>query len=160
MIQSDINFWVVTHSEKIAMSTLPRCASTSLKHTCAFYFSPWTNGKISDILTRVTWLRNPLERLKSVFFYRGEQNWKQFVDKILTSSDELWNPQVEMLTCDGVYLPTHVERFEDLPIKFKSYIDVDLPHRNASKKFELEVYREADIEDKYAEDFKMWRSLQ
>jgi len=124
---------------------------------------------------RVFFIREPMARLRSAysFFIKlrngGERydslpysvlnSWPEFVDHVLTNSDEHWNPQVPQVTYKGEFTPNKVFRFEDVKKWWPNFTSIRLPHANASIPQEVIDYRSVELKEFYAEDIKMWNSI-
>lgn len=80
--------------------------------------------------------------------------YESFVDSVLDGeTNRHWDQQIPMVT-NPVFLPTEVHRFEDI----HRYINI--PWLNRSESTEInEGYRLPEIEELYAEDFRLWQSV-
>lgn len=116
---------------------------------------------------RLVFIRYPIERLASTFVhlievgYCIDRNWKQFVDYILMYDDRHWSPQESRLYFEKTWIPTQLERFEDIKRVWSDYTDKVFPHINKAKskpKVDL-TYREDDLKDYYVKDLELWHGL-
>lgn len=118
---------------------------------------------------RLIFLRHPIARLVSAYShlndieYISEEKvlWEDFVDFILIHEDRHWAPQTPRYWHKGDYMPTHVERFEDLQDVWPKYTDKVYPHKNRSPLIAVcdTSYRGKDIDKYYEEDFELWNTL-
>jgi len=166
--------WVFDTEKNLAMSCLPKNGSQSLRSK--FKSGVVANEEALNFSTRVVWLREPLDRLVSNYSFfktinemdchRGRPNlqdtdsWESFIDFVLDGNENIhWNPQVEQLTLDGNYLGTVTHKFEDITKLWGTYYRGRIPHMNGCVHEPTTTYRLAEIEDKYKEDFDLWRGL-
>lgn len=131
-----------------------------------------SNEQAIEFPTRVFFIRNPIDRLKSCYSFlvglkdEGAKQdmipeehlltWGLFVDYILKNSDEHWDPQTEQLKYKGILTPTHTFRFEDISHWWPKCFDVTLPHANASNRLDIEDYMVNEINDFYSVDNDVW----
>ena len=86
--------------------------------------------------------------------------WERFVDHTFEHANEHWNPQVPQLTLDSTFVPTVVERFENIAVRFNHYLDGPLGRENKSPDIQVNLsYRQADLENKYKADLDLWESI-
>lgn len=167
--------WLVAKHRSLAMASMHKCASTSLRAHEAF-IDLRSAADVAEIETRVAWLRQPVLRLHSAwcgFHIRGPKNclmfglaekdlatWERFVDFTFKHGNLHWDPQVPQLMHEGEYFPTITEPFERIATRIKAYIPGPLRWENRSPAINVNLnYRRFDLEDKYAEDFELWESL-
>lgn len=95
------------------------------------------------------------EKMETPFTY------EEFVDYILENEDRHWHPQVERLSVQGIFVPTVVERFENLSVVWRNYDHMVFPHLNKTKDlYEYdEYYRIMELREYYDEDLKYWESI-
>ena len=117
---------------------------------------------------RLAFVRHPLKRLVSAFnhlldldYLSRSYTWEQFVDHMLTNEDRHWYPQEPRLYYEGEWMPTHLERLENLKQVWSKYSKKEFLHLNKAvgkRPHDIE-YRKKDLEDYYIKDFELWHSL-
>ena len=118
---------------------------------------------------RLVFLRHPIARLVSAYSHLNDiayisedkLDWEQFVDFILTHDDRHWMPQTPRYWHEGEYMPTHVEKFEDIKIVWPKYTDKEYPHKNKSPLGVVcdTTYRSDEVWDYYKKDMEAWCAL-
>lgn len=123
--------------------------------------------------TRVMFVREPIERLQSCFwFFRGLrdsgttytgfdfkhlESWRVFVDYMLTNDDEHWTPQCDSVLNIGELTPTTYLKFDDVEKWFPVYFQQRLGHENASQWGELDLtYRIDELLTYYSKDTELY----
>jgi len=165
--------WIIKNN--IAISCLPKNASSSIRQFARDQTYP--NKEVLHIPVRVGFIREPLNKLISVFSFFKYQNeeanhgghiipidatrtWESCIDYVLDHDDPHWNPQVKALTYNGQYVPTVTHRLEDINKVWGNYYKGLIPWVNATAHYDVdETYRINDIHDKYAADFDKWLGL-
>ncbi len=156
---------------------LHKCGSTSFKSSPDKFNSFVPNEEVLNIPIRVAWIRHPMNRLVSAYFnfhyliginfsmrfkFTEEvvESWPNFVDYILEHDDPHWSPQIQTLTYQGEYLPTHTEKFENIAKNFNNYVPGTLVKTNIKPKTPVSLAHKTDeVFNKYREDYKVWNSL-
>jgi len=159
--------FILDAKTEIAHSSTPKCGSVSLRQTLTpNYFL--TNEQALKYDTRVMWIRDPMSRLWSAYHYckktypKHRVEWQEFVDLVLSGekmgTDSHWVPQHQFLTTDdGVFVPTHIHRFEDIADYWQLYSDRALLHMNKGVYTpEIPLYRDEELAIYYAEDYEIW----
>ncbi len=169
-------WWVMAKERNLAMSCLLKNASSSFRESPLFLRNVENSG-VRNVAERIAWLRHPQGRINSAYshfqFYNNigrnsqhgipaaaTRDYPTFIDFIMSHENPHWQPQIELLTHEGVYVPTVTERFEDLPAHFSLYLKGKLGISNASKHMPVDVsYRREALERKYRADYELWYSL-
>ena len=166
--------WLVAGGKSLAMASMHKCASTSLRAHSGFC----DLRPASDVLTcevRVAWLRQPILRMHSAwrgFHIRDRtQNarwglddeslatWENFVDHTFIHANEHWQPQVPTLYYGELFVPTVVERFENITTHFNHYLPGTLARENKSIDISVDLsYRRDELERKFMADLDLWES--
>lgn len=166
--------------EDVAVAAIPKCASSSLEHQFR-NAKKLTHKKALEIPTRIAWIREPLDRLRSAFscFSKIYQttgilpsspkgtinltenslaNWEAFVEHILDNGGIHWDPQTAILTYRDVLVPNHFERFDEIGDTWADYVDAPLLHHHMNFKSADIVtgYQETKLSAKYADDWKLY----
>lgn len=170
------NWWVMAKERNLAMSCLLKNASSSFRESTLF-LRIVENGGVLNVPERIAWLRHPQGRITSAYshfqFYNNKgkntqhkippaatKDYRAFIDFILEHENPHWQPQVELLTHEGVYVPTITERFEDLSHRFSHYLGGKLGISNTSVHLPVDLdYRRRDVAVKYRADYELWHSL-
>lgn len=178
--------WLRHRTTQVAVSYLPKNASTSL----SLLFDSdgiYTSDAIMELSEkRVAWIRHPIDRLISAysFFLSSYElghlhtasilgvpedlnpsvdlsSWKAFVEFILNNPNEHWNPQVPQLTTsEGVWVPTHTHRFEDLDLLWGNYFDTPLGRENEGSLVPVDPeVREEELNCYYLADLECWEGI-
>ncbi len=126
--------------------------------------------------TRVMFVREPMERLKSCYqFFVGLRDagttysgfsfdildtWQTFIDYILLGNvDEHWQTQSEQATSDGELTPTEYLKFDDLGSWFPVFFNIRLPHINSSEPLVVDdTYRSDELGIYYADDYDLYNT--
>ena len=116
---------------------------------------------------RLAFIRHPVSRLVSAFRhlidvgYCIERTWEDFVDYMLVNEDRHWYPQEPRLYYEGEWMPSHIERLENLKQVWPKYTKKKFPHLNKTvgKQSYDTSYREEDLERYYAKDLELWNGL-
>jgi len=124
---------------------------------------------------RLAFIRHPIQRLISAFGhlnklcyidlvegnpYLHERTWEKFIDYILSHEDRHWFPQTLRLFFKGFWMPTHLERFEDIVHVWPNYTKVEFPHFNKTGYVPVtNDYRSDELNDYYAKDLELWHGL-
>ena len=169
-------WWVMAKERNLAMSCLLKNASSSFRASALFLRNVENDG-VRHVEERIAWLRHPQGRINSAYshfqFYNNKgkntqhkippsatRDYCTFVDFILAHENPHWQPQVELLTHEGVYVPTVTERFENLGARFSHYLKGKLGISNTSKALPVDVsYRREALDRKYRADYELWYSL-
>lgn len=134
---------------------------------------------VMDISLRVAFIREPITKLISAYSFFRElhkrgtkmqsppaptkdavESWESFVDYALDNYNVHWTSQVDYLTQDGVYVPTHTHRFEDIGTIWQQYFNTRLlPNYNACVHQEVDNYRADDLQEFYKKDLELWHSV-
>lgn len=153
----------------IAVASIQKCGSHSMNQ--AFPGCRMGAEAVMDIPLRIAWIRHPLKRLVSAYqFFRQGANgdyvpwesrssWKGFVDYALEHEDVHWCSQTKLLTFKDQFMPTKLERFEDIGERWSVYFRQPLPLSNCSKELVVTPYRKADLLEHYKEDVKLWEQI-
>jgi hypothetical protein len=169
--------WLIARSSPIAIASLHKCASTSLRASPVFcnFFS---HHRVLDapVPTRIAFIRHPIDRIVSA--WRGfhvrdaTQNWRwglgeaetadweKFVDHTFEHENAHWDPQIPQLTYRGEFVPTEVHRFEAVQRVFEDlFPGQTLSHENKSMEApNLNLnYRREELIEKYIDDFRLWQ---
>ncbi len=125
---------------------------------------------------RLVLIRHPIQRLISAFGHLNqlgyidmvegdpfphERPWEEFLDYILSHEDQHWVPQEPRLYHEGEWMPTELERFEDIKYVWPKYTDKEFPHYNKTEEcqpYDLE-YREEELNNYYEKDLELWHGL-
>lgn len=116
---------------------------------------------------RLAFIRHPLRRLTSTFVhlidveYCIKRTWKQFVDYILTHEDRHWSPQERRLYFENRWIPTHLERFENINRVWDKYSAKAFPHynRGLGEPYCDPEYEKDALEAYYEKDLELWYGL-
>ena len=160
----------------IVIARIPKAGIKSIGASLARYGEMNTHistDEAREYPTRLAFLRNPFERLKSGYSFfndlcnngrnihsNGEmhqisRSWESFVDYILAEPDVHWNPQVDVIE-DAA---SNLHKFEDIQTVWSDYFPVPLQHRGKTARLPTDDYRHDDIAEFYKEDLKLWHSL-
>ena len=161
--------WIILDN-KNAMSCLPKVGSHSLRSIIKS--PPVDNSEVLDIPVRVGWVRHWQKRLTSAYsFYRAlvesgssigdipVDTYQAFIDHTLNTKGDHWDSQVELLTYNGVFLPTICHRFEDINEIWGQYRTGFIPHINGCVHETVPEYREDELKSKYKLDEILWSGL-
>lgn len=143
----------------ICISCIPRCGSHSI--TKALPGNSLSHREASRYTQRVGLIRHPFTRLASAYslFAAHYEGWEPFVDSALASRNVHWNPQVDLLSLEGEYIPTISYRFEDINKVWPLHFSSPLEHLNSTPRKEVTNYRMKDIERYYEKDLALWNEL-
>jgi len=167
--------FVAKNESNIAIAVIPKAGSQSIRQCCRYQVL-MSNDEAMSYETRVAFIRNPVERLKSAYSFfhylmvdgvrtdgnapphSALVNWEGFVDYALSTPNPHWKPQADLLLdSKGNFVPTTVHKFEDIKEHWEKYYKGALPWINASSRAETNDYRLDDIRSYYKEDFELWR---
>lgn len=166
--------WIIDEEKTIAVATMPKCGMTSFR--AALRGMPVINSEavsLRDDLKKIMWIRSPLERLVSGYsFFKAHherggktdvdpkhtESWNAWVDNILVAENPHWEPQVNLVSHNGEFLPDVVHRFDDLAETWGYYFRGLLPRINGCVHEPITVYREQEISEKYLADSALWGS--
>ena len=167
----------------IAIALVPKCANTSIRSAFGASGKRMSCDEAMAVPRRVFFMREPFERLKSDFRffnwlydvgseYSGVESiklnkeilssWDSWTDYILTHPDVHWMPQVEQLkTSDGEFAPNILHKLDDIDKLWGEYFPGLIPTENETVKTEIKNldYRINDINEYYAEDYKVWHGV-
>jgi len=145
-----------------------------------------TNEEALKIETRVAFVRDPIDRLKSVFFdarwsvrignnwdnipndillteNRGIQgDWQSFVDYSLETDNRHWRPQTDLISHNGQLVPNVYHMLKDIKQYYHLYFkEGSLPHTGAAARVEQPEYnyRVDDLNEKYKADIELFNSI-
>lgn len=166
------DLWLINEEKKIAVASLPKCGCTSMR--AVLRVKPVDSEAIilRDDLTKIAWIRDPVERLISgySFFKAHHENgcktnvdreatnsWNEWVDHTLSINNPHWNPQTDIVSLDGRFLPDIVYRFEELAETWGVHFRGLLPRLNGCVHEPVTPYRFDEIEAKYAADSLVWQ---
>lgn len=118
---------------------------------------------------KIAVIRSPLDRLISCYSYLTKaevqdpnkgQGWESFIDLVLTTCDPHWIPQHKLLSWQGGFLPNVFVNFNDLGEWWEQRFQCVLPIVNPSDHLFIDsTYRLDEVEEKYAEDYKLWKKV-
>lgn len=150
---------------------IPRVGSTSVTKGFPYMVA---QRDIKKYKRRLAFIRHPIRRLISAFGHLNklgyidmvegdppkERSWEEFIDYILSHTDRHWFPQIRRLFFNGCWIPTHLERFENLTTVWPRYTDVEFPHFNKTGYIPVtNDYREKEIENYYEKDLELWHGI-
>lgn len=164
--------------DNIACAAVFKNGCTSIRNAIGESRS-YDGQEVLQFERRVAFARCPFDRLISAysFFYylyrrsplaiegritaEALESWESFVDYILENDDEHWDPQWDMLTYNGVYLPTETYKLSQLDEVWGQIWPGFYPWR-ANKVLHRPAnldYRRDDLVRKYEKDIELWHSL-
>ena len=170
--------WAITCNGEVAMSMLPKCASTSFKSAPHLFNKFVSNEEVLDIPIRIAWIRNPFDRLVSAYrklhVLQGTNltkrfnctdtdvdTWEHFVDYMLTNTDPHWDPQIFQLMHKSNYVPTVSYRFETMVQNWPESKHLNFPHSNKSIPIPVLTidYRFDELAKLYLHDINFWTEI-
>ena len=166
--------WIANRHSKVASTVIFKSGHSSIRTSMAEAI--WrSNEDVWDCLTRILWLREPLERMYSAYrFFKAQHeagasvglevptdDYKKFVDYVLKNSNPHWDSQIKMVTHKGKFIPTVVQKFEDINELWPTYYREPLSHINPSpKEYKVtKTYRLAELKKKFHTDIEAWANL-
>jgi len=178
--------FVVCDAFDAAISSIPKCGSQSVEGAVTGMRGGRIieNEEAMNYDTRVMFIRDPIVRLHSNFSFfwwlefngadyfsfipkgiltgqRGSEDidYKNFIDYALDNPDPHWGSQVDLMTFNGEFIPTHIHKFEDIQEHWEKYAAGRLPWYNAWSRIPITDYRQDDIKSFYQKDIAMRDSL-
>lgn len=169
--------FVAKEGSGTAVAVIPKSGSQTIRHCCRYQVD-LTNDEALRYQTRVAFIRNPIERLKSAysFFhylmkdgvktdgtappYSSLGSWQDFVDFALENKNPHWLPQVQHLyASSGEFVPNAMHKFEEIREHWEKYYKGALPWLNATSRAPTNDYKLDEINAYYLEDLELWHSL-
>jgi len=160
---------------KIVCSS-PRCASTTMAVSLDQRWTDFTSHQTAETVDFegkevLMWLRHPFERLESTKKIFRSLSPEIFGSQLLRRYDPHWEPQIDLHSFNGIFVPTTVMRFDTLmetwpqhfpdvklerPLRQQPVVQRELWHVMAAA---MPADMVAAIEAKYAADLALWESL-
>ena len=164
--------WIEADAPQTIVSLIPKNAHSSIREYAPLGTVFPTKDEALKYKVRVGIVRHPMSRLYSMYRYLKHQHqtgatllrdvptatYEKFVDYTFHVENHHWQSQKELLTQDGVFIPTVTHRLEDLAQIWGMYFDRALKHLNPSPtSYEYDRdYRIEELLTRYRDDRELW----
>lgn len=169
------------HNDTVICSC-KKAGSTSIHHAMQFVDHKQINAREAlKHKTRVAFIRDPLERVDSVFNHfthlarrdidcsshiadgiitGSASDYQQFIDYVLDNNDgHHWTPQTDALSIGDEFIPTDCFLFEQIREIWPVYVEGAMPWLNSWTQIKHEKYRVDELKNYYHRDLELRSAL-